>query len=49
VVDDLDASSNRIAALGGRRVSANDAEEYRYRWRVMHDPKRNEYCVILRR
>jgi predicted enzyme related to lactoylglutathione lyase len=49
VVDDLDVASNRIAALGGRRAAADDVEEYGYRWRVMHDPEGNEFCVILRR
>ena len=49
VVDDLDAASSRIAALGGRRAATNDVEEYGYRWRVMHDPEGNEFCVILRR
>ena len=49
VVDDLDAASNRITELGGRPGSADDLEEYGYRWRVMHDPEGNEFCVILRR
>jgi predicted enzyme related to lactoylglutathione lyase len=49
VVDDLDVASNRVEALGGGRVSADDVDEYGYRWRVMHDPEGNEFCVILRR
>ena len=49
VVDDLDAASSRISELGGRPASADDLEEYGYRWRIMHDPEGNEFCVILRR
>jgi len=49
VVDDLDTASSRIAELGGRAGSAEDLEEYGYRWRIMLDPEGNEFCVILRR
>lgn len=49
VVDDLDVASSRVTALGGRRGSADDVEEHGYRWRVMHDPDGNEFCLILRR
>jgi predicted enzyme related to lactoylglutathione lyase len=49
VVDDLDTASSRITELGGRPASAEDMQEYGYRWRIMHDPEGNEFCIILRR
>ena len=49
VVDDLHVASSRIMELGGRPGSADDLEEYGYRWRVMHDPEGNEFCLILGR
>ncbi len=49
VVDDLDVATSRITDLGGRPGSADDLEEYGYRWRVMLVPDGNEFCVILRR
>jgi predicted enzyme related to lactoylglutathione lyase len=44
-VDDLDAASARIEALGGRRVSDRPLSEYGYAWIVMEDPAGNEFCI----
>jgi predicted enzyme related to lactoylglutathione lyase len=48
-VDDLDRASERIEALGGRRVPESDLAEYGFRWRVMLDPEGNEFCLVLDR
>ncbi len=47
VVDDVDAATTRIEALGGRRRRPEaDFDEYGYRWRTMADPEGNEFCLI---
>jgi predicted enzyme related to lactoylglutathione lyase len=46
-VDDADAATERIEALGGRRTSAEDVSEHGYNWRVMADPEGNEFCLIF--
>jgi len=46
-VDDLDAVTEHIEALGGRRASPEDVSEHGYNWRVMTDPEGNEFCLIF--
>jgi predicted enzyme related to lactoylglutathione lyase len=46
-VDDVDAATDRVEALGGRRASAVDVSEHGYNWRVMADPEGNEFCLIF--
>jgi predicted enzyme related to lactoylglutathione lyase len=45
-VDDVDAATERIQALGGRRVPHDDYHEDGYSWRLMEDPEGNEFCLI---
>jgi predicted enzyme related to lactoylglutathione lyase len=45
-VDDVDAATRRVEALGGSRVLHDDYHEYGYRWRLMSDPEGNEFCLI---
>jgi predicted enzyme related to lactoylglutathione lyase len=46
IVDDVDAATDRIARLGGSRLS-EDVSEDGFRWRVMADPEGNEFCLIF--
>jgi predicted enzyme related to lactoylglutathione lyase len=45
-VDDVEAATVRIEALGGRRLHTRDFNEYGFNWRVMADPEGNEFCLI---
>jgi predicted enzyme related to lactoylglutathione lyase len=45
-VDDVDEATDRIEALGGRRLQGEDVDEHGFRWRVMTDPEGNEFCLI---
>ena len=45
-VDDLDAATARVEALGGRRLAGPDFLEDGFGWRVMADPEGNEFCLI---
>jgi predicted enzyme related to lactoylglutathione lyase len=46
-VDDVEAATARIEALGGSRHAAGDFSEYGFRWRVMADPEGNEFCLVV--
>jgi predicted enzyme related to lactoylglutathione lyase len=47
-VDDVEAATARIEALGGRRLRPEaDFNEYGYCWRTMADPEGNEFCLIF--
>ena len=48
-VDDVDAATARIEALGGRRMPGADFSEDGFSWRVMLDPEDNEFCLIFNR
>ena len=43
-VEDVDAASARVEALGGRKLQ--EIEESGIRWIVMADPDGNEFCLI---
>jgi predicted enzyme related to lactoylglutathione lyase len=45
-VEDVEKATERVEALGGRRVADGDFSEYGVRWRVMTDPEGNEFCLI---
>jgi len=47
-VDDLDGAFAKIVALGGSAVSDILEMPGGYRWRVMADPERNEFCIVPR-
>ena len=48
-VDDLEAATARVEALGGQRLpSRYDFAEDGWRWRVMLDPEGNEFCLVPR-
>jgi predicted enzyme related to lactoylglutathione lyase len=42
---ELDATVERLAALGARRLQPDETEEAGFRWVVMGDPEGNEFCV----
>jgi predicted enzyme related to lactoylglutathione lyase len=46
-VDDIDAATKELEAIGAVRAPEGDFEEEGYRWRVMRDPEDNEFCVAL--
>jgi predicted enzyme related to lactoylglutathione lyase len=43
-VEDVDAASARVEALGGMKLQ--EIEESGARWIVMADPDGNEFCLI---
>jgi predicted enzyme related to lactoylglutathione lyase len=43
-VEDVDAASSRVEALGGRKLQ--EVEDSGIRWAVMADPDGNEFCLI---
>lgn len=45
-VDQIDAATERIRELGGKRVPHDDYHEDGYSWRLMEDPEGNEFCLI---
>jgi predicted enzyme related to lactoylglutathione lyase len=45
-VEDVDAASARVEALGGRKLQ--EIEESGIRWIVMADPDGNEFCLICK-
>lgn len=42
-VEDVDAASAQVEALGGRKLQV--VEEFGIRWIVMADPDGNEFCL----
>ena len=46
-VADPDQAQRHIEAVGGRRLSMEDFEEYGFRWRQMADPEGNEFCLVF--
>ncbi|HVU72985.1 MAG TPA: VOC family protein [Mycobacteriales bacterium] len=45
-VDDLEAATARVEALGATRAPEGDVAEHGIRWRVMHDPEGNVFCLV---
>ena len=45
-VADVDAATDRVLGLGGRRVERPDFAEHGFSWRVMADPEGNEFCLV---
>lgn len=48
-VDDVEAASELVGRLGGRRGQHADFDEHGYRWRIMADPEGNEFCLVFGR
>ena len=48
-VEDLEAETARVLALGAARASAGDFTEYSVVFRVMLDPEGNEFCLVAKR
>jgi len=46
-VEDVEAATSHVEALGGTRAPTPDFHEYGYNWRVMSDPEGNEFCLIF--
>lgn len=44
-VPHIEREEQRLVALGARRLSPDVMEEHGFRWIVMSDPERNEFCV----
>ena len=48
-VDDLDASTAQVEALGGRWIEPGTTRERDgFLWRCMADPDDNEFCIVRR-
>jgi predicted enzyme related to lactoylglutathione lyase len=48
LVDDLDASTTQVEALGGRWTEpGNTVELDGFLWRCMADPEGNEFCIMV--
>jgi predicted enzyme related to lactoylglutathione lyase len=45
-VPDLAAETERVEALGARRLTEEPMEEDGWRWHVLTDPDGNEFCVL---
>lgn len=48
-VDDLEAATRQVLALGATRVRQEDFSEYEVVFRVMLDPEGNEFCLVTER
>ena len=46
-VEDLDAATEGIVALGGSRVSETDRQLESFVWRTMADPEGNEFDITV--
>lgn len=42
-VDDIDAASDRVVAMGGSLIAVHEFEGFR--WNIMGDPEGNEFCL----
>jgi predicted enzyme related to lactoylglutathione lyase len=47
-VGDIDAATERLEALGGRRIDAVIGHEVGYAFRAVADPEGNEFCLVRR-
>jgi len=48
VVDDLDASTDQVLALGGTWIEDGTTHQLEgFSWRCMRDPEGNEFCLYL--
>ena len=45
-VDDIEEATQRIEALGGRRIDAAIGSEVGYAFRAVADPEGNEFCIV---
>ena len=45
-VDDLEAATARVEALGATRVPGGDVAEHGISWRQMLDPEGNVFCLV---
>ncbi|MDP9241544.1 MAG: VOC family protein [Actinomycetota bacterium] len=46
-VPDIEAATTELETLGASRVPDADYDMDGYRWRVMHDPEGNEFCIAV--
>jgi predicted enzyme related to lactoylglutathione lyase len=47
-VDDIDAATARLEALGGRRIDDAIGTEVGYDFRAVADPEGNEFCLVTK-
>jgi predicted enzyme related to lactoylglutathione lyase len=47
-VADIAAATERLEALGGRRIDAEIGHEVGYAFRAVADPEGNEFCLVRR-
>jgi len=47
-VQDIDAATEQLEALGGRRIDAEIGHEVGYAFRAVADPEGNEFCLVRR-
>jgi predicted enzyme related to lactoylglutathione lyase len=47
-VEDIEAATERLESLGGRRIDAEIGHEVGYAFRAVADPEGNEFCVVRR-
>ena len=45
-VDDVEAATAKVEALGATRAPDGDVAEHGISWRVMHDPEGNAFCLV---
>ncbi len=45
-VEDIDTATERLEALGGRRIDAEIGHEVGYAFRAVADPEGNEFCLV---
>jgi predicted enzyme related to lactoylglutathione lyase len=45
-VADIDAATERLESLGGRRIDAEIGHEVGYAFRAVADPEGNEFCLV---
>jgi predicted enzyme related to lactoylglutathione lyase len=46
-IDDIDAVTARVVALGAQRAPGDDFREFDVVFRVMLDPEGNEFCLVM--
>jgi predicted enzyme related to lactoylglutathione lyase len=47
-VDDIEAATERLETLGGRRIDERIGHEVGYAFRAVADPEGNEFCLVRR-
>jgi len=47
-VEDIEAATERLESLGGRRIDAGIGTEVGYAFRAVADPEGNEFCLVTK-